>query len=315
MKKCPFCKADIEDNARFCLYCMKPLNEKEIISPPQKKKQWWWLFVVVFVVLALVHLIPKNQNVPQKEAADGESSFSTQTTGPETTGSAQDSQSEDDASSEDTDGENTQQPLGTTGTNQTPVQKQAEDTKPITTPTPSTQPETPTQNTTPPAEPEGTTEETTGETTEDTTQPEPQPTSAAYNYRTARAGDDFNANYTNAGSDIVITGVSRQSSSGIYDIPAYIDGKKVIAIMANTFYGSNAKVVYIPVTVKTIWNYAFNGCSLTDVYFLGNAVYAENKAFSGSFTIHCSASCSDRNFRYYKDCAQNYGASWDEWNG
>ena len=31
MKKCPFCDADIEDSARFCLYCMRPLTEKEQI--------------------------------------------------------------------------------------------------------------------------------------------------------------------------------------------------------------------------------------------------------------------------------------------
>ena len=32
MKKCPFCSADIEDNARFCLYCMKELDEKTFIK-------------------------------------------------------------------------------------------------------------------------------------------------------------------------------------------------------------------------------------------------------------------------------------------
>ena len=136
-----------------------------------------------------------------------------------------------------------------------------------------------------------------------------------YTYRAARAGDDFNAQYQNAGNDIVITGVSEPAADGIYDIPAYIDGKKVIAIVSNAFSSSNAKIVYIPATVKTIWNYAFADCGLTDLYFRGNAIYTESSAFSSSIIIHCSASCSDRNFRYYKNSAANYGATWAEWNG
>ena len=38
MKKCPFCGADIEESARFCLYCMQSLTEKEQIPPHPKKK-------------------------------------------------------------------------------------------------------------------------------------------------------------------------------------------------------------------------------------------------------------------------------------
>ena len=53
MKKCPFCKADIEDNARFCLYCMKPLAEKEIIASPKEKKRKWPLLVAGVVLLAI----------------------------------------------------------------------------------------------------------------------------------------------------------------------------------------------------------------------------------------------------------------------
>ena len=166
-------------------------------------------------------------------------------------------------------------------------------------------------------------EETIAETTdpdnttlpEETTAPETQKTEVVYSYRAARAGDDFNAQYQNAGNDIVITGIFQSSADGTYDIPSYIDGKKVIAIVANAFSGSNAKTVYIPATVKTIWNYAFAGCGLTDIFFRGNAIYTESKAFSGALTIHCSASCSDRNFRYYKNCAASYGATWEEWNG
>ena len=67
----------------------------------------------------------------------------------------------------------------------------------------------------------------------------------------------------------------------------------------NAFYGSGAQIIYLPATVKTVWNYAFNGCPLSDIYFTHN-VYIENMAFYGntaSLTIHCPSSCQDRNLR------------------
>ena len=322
MKKCPFCKADIEDNARFCLYCMKPLNEKEVIPPPQKKPQWWPLVlaaVLLTALVAVVVLMPRgNRNLPTASTSEASSSTG-QTTEQvvETT----------DNSTQDTQGNHLPQTDATTeepNANQKPTQNQNSNTqntaenitpttKPATPTTPTTTPTTPTTEqpaTTLPAE---TTEETAEP--EETTAPEQPQAEVVYTYRTARAGDDFSAQYQNAGNDIVITGISKQSANGVYDIPAYIDGKKVIAIVANAFSGSNAKTVYVPTTVKNIWNYAFAGCGLTDIYFRGNSLYAEGSAFPTGITIHCSASCSDRNFRYYKNSAVNYDATWAEWNG
>ena len=79
----------------------------------------------------------------------------------------------------------------------------------------------------------------------------------------------------------------------------------------------------MPATVTTIWDYAFSTCyNLTDIYFCGDAIYTSPQAFAweprrtGTLTIHCSADCSDRNFRYYKDCADgSYDAVYEEWNG
>lgn len=321
MKKCPFCKADIEDNARFCLYCMKPLNEKEVIPPPQKKPQWWPFAVAAVLLVALlvvILLIPK-ENADRPLESTGEESTSTNQTvdsqASETTDEGtQNTQNEGGESQGDTTLEENQNATGTPGTNQKPGQNQNINTQtPTESTTPATKPITPT--TTPTTTPQEITQPEETIPPESTTAPETQKTEVVYTYRAARAGDDFNAQYQNTGNDIVITGISQPSVDGTYDIPSYIDGKKVIAIVANAFSGSSAKVVYIPDTIKTIWNYSFAGCSLTDIYFRGNAVYTENKAFSGSITIHCSASCSDRNFHYYKNCAASYGATWAEWNG
>ena len=141
------------------------------------------------------------------------------------------------------------------------------------------------------------------------------PSEVVYSYRLAQAGDDFSASYQNPGDHIVITGIVWPSLDGIYDIPATIDGKTVVAIMSNAFSVSGATTVFIPNTVKTVHDYAFNGCALTDVYFRGDAIYCYPNAFPKNFTLHTSADCHDRNLRYYKSAAANYGATWEEWNG
>ena len=346
MKKCPFCKADIEDNARFCLYCMKPLNEKEVI-PPQRKKPWRLLAVVglLLVLLIATVVVPKEDadftvdptvsvlsptESTQTTIAQTQPITDVPNTNPATT------QSQTDPTQKPTD--NTKPPVkptqpvttAQTALPTTPSSKPTQpatqvETKAPTVPTAKpTQPTAPVQTTTPiqtstptvkPMQPTDAPTTAPTEPTQQTTEPEAPTNEVEYTYRAARAGDDFSASYQNTGNDIVITGIAQPSADGVYDIPAYIDGKKVIAIVANAFSGSDAKVVYIPETVKTIWNDAFAGCDLTDIYFRGNAVYTESKAFSSGVTIHCSATCSDRNFRYYKNSAANYGATWVEWNG
>lgn len=58
MKQCPFCGADIEDNAQFCLYCMTSLTEKEQISShPNRKSQGLLILAIlvgVFFILAFL---------------------------------------------------------------------------------------------------------------------------------------------------------------------------------------------------------------------------------------------------------------------
>ena len=75
---------------------------------------------------------------------------------------------------------------------------------------------------------------------------------------------------------VVITGVKTAATDGKYVIPETLDGKKVIAIMALAFCDNNisntVKTVFVPSTVKTIWNNAFATCyNLTDIYFKGTS--------------------------------------------
>ncbi len=53
MKLCPNCKAEMDDNARFCLCCMTSLDEKELISPSVRKKRRWPLVLLCVLLLGI----------------------------------------------------------------------------------------------------------------------------------------------------------------------------------------------------------------------------------------------------------------------
>lgn len=159
----------------------------------------------------------------------------------------------------------------------------------------------------------------------DTTTTKAVVSNVTYVYRTAKRGDDFSVSYP-IENCVVITDVTTKSSDGVYVIPEKLGGKNVIAIMGGAFCNANVsssvKKVVVPSTVKTIWNYAFSSCyNLSDIYFKGSSIYTEANAFANkssrnvTLTIHCSADCSDRNFRYYKNSADDYDAKYKEWNG
>ena len=164
MKTCPFCKAEIEDNARFCLYCMKPLIEKEVILPPQEKKPLWLLPTAGTLLIALLLILllapGRNPNTPP-ESTGGETGTSGQSI--QTDETAQQTGSTGDMlQSEPTPGNGSS---GAGNTNQSPTQS------------PDTDPQKPSDNSDP-AQSEETkqTTPTTAPTTAPTTTPTTAPT-------------------------------------------------------------------------------------------------------------------------------------------
>lgn len=56
MNKCPYCGAELQENAAFCLYCMRSLNDKKDVSPaakPRRGKAAVLIAVAVCAVLAV----------------------------------------------------------------------------------------------------------------------------------------------------------------------------------------------------------------------------------------------------------------------
>lgn len=322
MKICPFCKAEIEDNARFCLYCMRSLEEKQVVAATKKRPLWPVLATGLSVLALLVWLLlPEPENMP---VTPTEPPVLAETTLPDTTGQP-----------------TTQETEGTTAPEQTtPVTTLPSNTKPEVKPTPETTlPEVTTPETTVPEQitpvttlPPNTRPEVKPipETTiATTTQPEVvsspvNPDNAVvYSYRPAERTDDLNANYTNPGDHIVITGVVTPSANGEYIIPAYIDGLRVITVDKFAFQGVYVRKILIEDGVKNVFPYAFSDCvDLTDIYIAGISVMISTDAFpepdsrSGILTFHCSADCHDRTYNFYQTgAAYWFGGQYEEWNG
>ena len=337
MKKCPHCKADIEENARFCLYCMTPLDEKQTVNPAQHNHTTRWLVLLAaFLVLALAAggiWLGLGQGLPVSTKDGGSSSSRT------TTGEAS-SETDNASSAGESAPADTSQPGHTAPAGSSPPAGQTDPSSGGTQPRPQPSPGTASggvsADTTSGSPSVTTTASATGTTgtqapgssaaNPPASTTTPPASSVVYTYRQAQKGDDYWRRSFDE-DEVVITGVRTASETGEYVIPEQIDGKTVIAVMHRAFTDEDicdtVRKVVVPATVTTIWDYAFSTCyNLTDIYFCGDAIYTSPQAFAweprrtGTLTIHCSADCSDRNFRYYKDCADgSYDAVYEEWNG
>ncbi|MBO4216849.1 MAG: bacterial Ig-like domain-containing protein [Clostridia bacterium] len=90
--------------------------------------------------------------------------------------------------------------------------------------------------------------------------------------------------YSTSGSGVVITGYTGTETK--LTIPEYIDGKPVVGIGANAFYGKNLKSVSIPATCKSIGDSAFAQCMSLETVVLASGVETiGNSAFEKCYNL------------------------------
>lgn len=330
MKKCPFCHADIEDNARFCVFCMSSLQEKEKIENQPKNNQRWLYILSTFLLLVLIFIITIFALSKNEVNNSSEASIQSEITSKKLFSNQSDILSSEtisnnthtDNSSQDSALNNSSNTT-TNYYNSTIVTQSANDSQSNTNSNSSNSTATsqlqPVQND----------NNDTQTSEEDINQETITNTEAKYLYRDAVATDCYTEGNIPAQpieNVIVITGVACAANDGIYTIPEEIDGKRVGAIMpyafSDTAISGTVKKVIVPTSVKTIWQNAFSSCyNLTDIYLYGKTIDIYETAFADvsnrteTLTIHCSRDCKTFNFYYYRNIAKNYDANYQEWNG
>ncbi|MBQ3085586.1 MAG: hypothetical protein IJC46_09085 [Clostridia bacterium] len=321
---CPHCNAKIEENARFCVFCMTSLEEKEVVAPLKLRAKRWWPLAVAALMALLLGLgvwllwpqkakeepaLPETPMAEQQEETPREEAPTEEAPPAEAPTEEAPTEEVPPAEAPTVEAPTVQpQQMPSGSETQSPAkeeQKQPEQSQG------EGEPSTPQEQ--PPAETPKQEEPSTG-------------TEAEYLYRDAKYGDDYHVN-AYIEDAVVIIGIKTPAADGIYRLPSELGGKRVIAVMGLTFFNSgqqlSVKKVVVPASVRTIWDHAFAGCAnLTDIYFCGESIYVSSWAFpelekrSGTLTIHCSETCNNRDLRYYKNIASSYyEAVFKEWDG
>lgn len=317
MKKCPKCKAEIQEEARFCLYCMTSFEEKQTIENPKvNNKRWLYIIAavlaVVLIVISIFVFVPKDNASNDSNNNSNSSSFSSDSdTSADNNDTSSNEQQEDDEVSD----ESSSPSSNSQASNNTTDNTSGNTTNDNTSANSSSQ-----NNST--ANSNSSSNTVTNNISPDNTQPK-------YSYVEATVENAYPIGYSTMYAPenaIVITKVNYKEESGKYIIPDTIDEKKVAAIMSSAFSDSSisatVKSVTLPATVRTIWEDAFKNCfNLTDLYIKSSVIGIYENAFpasvdrNGKITIHCKSDCRDFDFYYYRNIANEYNAEYEEWNG
>lgn len=329
MKKCPYCSAELLDDAEFCLYCMRQLTPK--IDVNKKIKRSVWPFVVISVLLALLAcaiillIIKFGLNYNQYYSSGGSSSSITSLlqngTSTENEHTSIDSiignySSEigyestlSDNSSDDDNSSNYSSNNIASNNSETEKDDDKKDA-----------------SSTPSSESSEVSSQTSSSTSSDDTSSSTAPVQT------------WSTKTVNGGVEII--GIANYNSTGNYEIPSQIDGKTVVGIGFQAFYyEQNIKSIVLPDTLKYIGEQSFAYCdsltqiiipasvteirnnafvpckNLSDIYIKSTNITIATYAFSNSYqrdvTLTIHAPSSVMNSIEARIC---WSAEYDEWN-
>lgn len=331
MKICPKCKAEIHDDARFCLYCMTSFEEKQAIDSPKEKDRRWLYIAIAAVLVMIVILCTVFAFMNDDKSSNGTSSGSK--------GSASSSNKENSNPDKDTqDGDlNENKPSSSTGDSQQNGQEGDTEEKLENGGTSDKDDPTGGDNNQSDNNQGGNDQGGNqsdniqggdGSSNPEKDEPPPSATEVTYSYIDATIDNTYPKDKGMYAPEnaIVITKVNSAAADGVYVIPDTIDGKKVAAIMPTAFndpkIAKTVKSITLPSTVRTIWENALSECTnLTDLYIKSAVIQIYEESLppaskrSGTLTIHCKKDCRNFDFYYYRNIANKYSAEYKEWNG
>lgn len=354
MKRCPYCNAELHDNAQFCYYCMKQFDKKVLVQPKTHKNHALGIILpliglgaTVTIVLAIClssFLIPKDRINRFDDIVETAKSDATSHTSEALQGSPE---AEQEGGITTGGPSNPYSPSGSktsysSASSSASVQNNSAPASSKTNPNFSVRPNNskPSEtNSSPSSKINSTSSSANSNSSSQSSSRDSSQTHSSQTSSTQPPATPQWETRTVSGG-VEITGIGKTNSNGIYTIPSKIDGKTVVGIGDSAFYYSNIKSISLPATVKYIDEKAFYGCNyitsivlpksveriglnaftcckkLAHIYIAGNSVEIHDYAFSTHYQRDVDLTIHAPSSVMDSMTAHLcWDASYEEWNG